>query len=125
MRVVSKCANPACSERFLYLHPGKIFQLTPIPEIEAVAGRLFGIPVRALLAVRQVLQGNDVGVGRERAKTCASACTAGRAHVEGSGKRAEEWHSNKTGRIGRIAAEMNLPCLPHVERDWQAEDNTA
>lgn len=36
--MVSKCANPACSERFLYLHQGKIFQLTPIPEIEAVAG---------------------------------------------------------------------------------------
>ena len=38
--MVSKCANPACSERFLYLHQGKIFQLTPTPEVEAV-GRGF------------------------------------------------------------------------------------
>jgi len=36
--MVSKCANPACSERFLYLHQGKIFQLTPTPEVEAVGG---------------------------------------------------------------------------------------
>ncbi len=36
--MVSKCANPACSERFLYLHKGKIFQLTPTPEIEAAGG---------------------------------------------------------------------------------------
>jgi hypothetical protein len=33
--MVSKCANPACSERFLYLHQGKLFQLTPPPEVEA------------------------------------------------------------------------------------------
>jgi hypothetical protein len=33
--MVSKCANPACSERFLYLHQGKLFQLTPTPEVEA------------------------------------------------------------------------------------------
>jgi len=36
--MVSKCANPACSEKFLYLHQGKIFQLTPTPEVEAVGG---------------------------------------------------------------------------------------
>ena len=35
--MVSKCANPECSERFLYLHQGRIFQLTPAPEI-AVGG---------------------------------------------------------------------------------------
>ena len=34
--MVSKCANPECSEKFLYLHQGKIFQLTPTPEVEAV-----------------------------------------------------------------------------------------
>lgn len=32
--MVSKCANPACSEQFRYLHLGKLFQLSPIPEIE-------------------------------------------------------------------------------------------
>jgi hypothetical protein len=36
--MVTKCANPACSQRFLYLHQGKIFQLTPTPEVEAVGG---------------------------------------------------------------------------------------
>jgi hypothetical protein len=36
--MVSKCANPACSEKFLYLHQGKIFQLTPTREVEAVGG---------------------------------------------------------------------------------------
>jgi hypothetical protein len=36
--MVSKCANPACSERFLYLHQGKIFQLTPTPEVEEAGG---------------------------------------------------------------------------------------
>jgi len=38
--MVSKCANPTCSETFLYLHQGKIFQLTPTPEVEAVGGCL-------------------------------------------------------------------------------------
>lgn len=32
--MVSKCANPACSERFLYLHQGKLFNLAPTLEIE-------------------------------------------------------------------------------------------
>jgi hypothetical protein len=36
--MVSKCANPTCSERFLYLHQGKIFQLSPTPEVEEVGG---------------------------------------------------------------------------------------
>jgi hypothetical protein len=36
--MVSKCANPACSERFLYLHQGKLFNLTPTPEVEAAGG---------------------------------------------------------------------------------------
>jgi hypothetical protein len=34
--MVSKCANPTCSERFLYLHQGKIFQLSPTPEVEEI-----------------------------------------------------------------------------------------
>ena len=36
--MVSKCANPACPKRFLYLHQGKLFNLTPTPEVEAVGG---------------------------------------------------------------------------------------
>jgi len=36
--MVSKCANPECSEVFRYLHQGKIFLLCPTPEVEIVAG---------------------------------------------------------------------------------------
>ena len=36
--MVSRCANPACSEKFLYLHQGKIFQLTPTAGVEATGG---------------------------------------------------------------------------------------
>ncbi len=36
--MLSKCANPACSEQFRFLHQGKLFQLTPLPELEAAAG---------------------------------------------------------------------------------------
>jgi len=36
--MVSKCANPACSERFLYLHKGRLFNLIPTPEVEEVGG---------------------------------------------------------------------------------------
>lgn len=32
--MLSKCANPDCSEVFLYLHQGKIFQLSPTPMLE-------------------------------------------------------------------------------------------
>lgn len=36
--MVSKCANPACSEIFMHLHEGKIFHLSPTPEAEEAAG---------------------------------------------------------------------------------------
>ncbi len=36
--MLSKCANPDCSESFRYLHQGKIFCLAPTPEVEAVTG---------------------------------------------------------------------------------------
>jgi hypothetical protein len=36
--MVSKCANPACSEKFLRLHQGKLFCLSPTPEVEAATG---------------------------------------------------------------------------------------
>ena len=31
--VLSKCANPDCSEKFLFLHKGKLFHLAPTPEV--------------------------------------------------------------------------------------------
>jgi hypothetical protein len=35
--MVSKCANPQCSEIFRYLHQGRIFHLRPSPAVEAAA----------------------------------------------------------------------------------------
>lgn len=36
--MLSKCANPACNERFLYLHQGRVFHLSPAPEVEGAEG---------------------------------------------------------------------------------------
>jgi hypothetical protein len=36
--MLSKCANPECAEKFLFLHCGKLFYLTRTPEVEACAG---------------------------------------------------------------------------------------
>ncbi len=36
LAMLSKCANPECSEIFKYLHQGKIFRLAPVPEVEPV-----------------------------------------------------------------------------------------
>ena len=35
--MLSKCANPECFEVFRYLHQGKIFHLSPTPEVQAAA----------------------------------------------------------------------------------------
>ncbi len=31
--MLHKCANPDCSEKFLFLHQGKLFCLAPTPEV--------------------------------------------------------------------------------------------
>jgi hypothetical protein len=36
--MLSKCANPECSETFRYLHEGKIFYLAPTPDIQIAMG---------------------------------------------------------------------------------------
>jgi hypothetical protein len=36
--MLSKCANPECAENFRYLHEGKIFRLSPTPEVQIAAG---------------------------------------------------------------------------------------
>ncbi len=38
--MLSKCANPKCSEILRYLHEGKIFYLAPTPEVQITAGML-------------------------------------------------------------------------------------
>ena len=35
--MLSKCANPECSEQFRYLHEGRLFCLTPTPEVQATS----------------------------------------------------------------------------------------
>jgi len=39
--VLSKCANPECSEQFRFLHEGKVFQLTPTPEVQEMSEGAF------------------------------------------------------------------------------------
>jgi len=36
--MLSKCANPECTESFRYLHEGKIFRLSPTPEVQIAVG---------------------------------------------------------------------------------------
>jgi hypothetical protein len=38
--MLSKCANPECSEIFRYVHQGKIFCLAPTPEVETISQQL-------------------------------------------------------------------------------------
>ena len=38
--MLSKCANPECSEVLHYLHQGKIFCLSPTPEVETISKQL-------------------------------------------------------------------------------------
>ena len=33
--MLSKCANPACSAQFKYLHQGKLFTLSPTPNLQS------------------------------------------------------------------------------------------
>ena len=41
--MVSKCANPECSAKFLYLHQGKIYLLTPPRELENMSEHEWGL----------------------------------------------------------------------------------
>ena len=36
--MLSKCANPECPATFRYLHEGKIFYLSPTPEVQIAMG---------------------------------------------------------------------------------------
>ena len=38
--MVSRCANPVCSEVFRYLHQGRLYCLTPAPGVRPTAGAL-------------------------------------------------------------------------------------
>jgi len=38
--MLSKCANPDCSEKFLFLHSGRLFHLMPTPEVRSTVGEV-------------------------------------------------------------------------------------
>ena len=50
--MLSKCANPKCSETLRYLHQGKIFSLAPTPEVQTVTGLLPALEERFWLCER-------------------------------------------------------------------------
>ncbi len=50
--MLSKCANPECAEKFLFLRSGKLFCLAPTPEIEVRGGALSPLRERFWLCNR-------------------------------------------------------------------------
>src|SRR5215831_14707937 len=50
--MLSTCANPDCSEKFLYLHLGKLFYLAPTNEVEISASALSPLRERFWLCDR-------------------------------------------------------------------------
>jgi hypothetical protein len=50
--MLSKCANPECSEKFLFLHAGKLFHLMRTPEVRAGAGNPSALQERFWLCER-------------------------------------------------------------------------
>jgi hypothetical protein len=38
--MLSKCANPECSQKFRFLHEGQIFRLSPTPELQPLEAAL-------------------------------------------------------------------------------------
>ena len=83
--MLSKCANPKCSEIFRYLHQGKIFSLAPTPEVQTVTGMLPGLEERFWLCERCAremtlvwggAQVKLVALPKKRGRARASAATA-------------------------------------------------
>jgi hypothetical protein len=62
--VLSKCANPECSQQFRYLRQGRLFNLTPTPEVQAQSNDFYEALYERVLAVRPMLQTNERGLGR-------------------------------------------------------------
>ena len=95
--MVSKCANPECSERFLYLHQGKLFHLTPTPEVEALR-RECALPLyeRFWLCDRCAKKMTLVWGGTEAKLVRVPAATVGQA--SGSGAKTEITASTEAPR---------------------------
>ena len=78
--MLSKCANPECSEILRYLHDGKIFYLAPTPDIRIAMGRLrpalrerFWLCARCSKEMTVVWGGSHVTLVRLNEKMAASA----------------------------------------------------
>jgi len=85
--MLSKCANPKCSETLRYLHQGKIFSLAPTPEVQTVTGILPALEERFWLcepcSKEMTLawggaQVKLIALPKKRSRARASAATAHR-----------------------------------------------
>lgn len=85
--MLSKCANPKCSETLRYLHQGKIFSLAPTPEVQTVTEMLPALEERFWLCERCTkemtlvwggAQVKLVALPKKRGRARASAATASR-----------------------------------------------
>jgi len=92
--MLSKCANPECSEQFRYLHQGKMFCLIPAPKAAATSyGSLEFL--YAILALRALLEKHEGYMGRGANESCPPDCRRpGAADIPGNGSK-----STKVGRI--------------------------
>src|SRR6266581_7812808 len=94
--MLSKCANPECSEILRYLHQGKIFCLAPTPEVEAVTGDL-------------------LPVWQERFWLCDKC----------SKKMTVVWGGTEVKLVPLSVQEAGLPAAPNDERRWRRKDPQA
>jgi hypothetical protein len=74
--MLSKCANPGCSEIFRYLHAGKIFYLAPTPDLGIAMEMLrpalherFWLCAQCAKEMTLIWGGTEVKVVRLSAKT--------------------------------------------------------
>ena len=104
--MVSKCANPECSEEFRYLHLGKLFQLTPTPDLPASNGEFypalyerFWLCERCCKEMTLVWGGARVKLVPLAAKTAPSAAIGSNEVV------AKERPTRRVARAGSTGAE--------------------
>jgi len=104
--MLSKCANPECSEIFRYLHAGKIFYLAPTPDIEIAMGmqhpalhERFWLCDKCSKEMTVVWGGNQVRVVRLPAKVVQLAPAT--AKKKGVGGRRSKARAASAGREDR------------------------
>ena len=99
--MLSKCANPECSEIFRYLHEGKLFYLALAQDVQIATGIQHPMQER-FLALRSLHKRNDIDLGRNESAggTPARGESAGRKVIA-----TRTWRQRATRRAataGRI-----------------------